>query len=388
MPPTDADAAADRLATHLRAPLLALEELLDALTDAPAGGDALAAATAAAREGLGADLAFWYSKGSRALALAAAGDADEVTPEQCAQFARRLLAAVPADPDAFRWVNPDARPEGWPTAACVARNGRAGGAIVVLSFAPGRRFDTGEEEVVRMALKMLVGLRAHAQTATKRLLNGLIHSLTAVLDAKDPYTAGHSERVARIAVLIGRHMGLSDATVGDLFLAGLLHDIGKIGTRDDVLWKAGKLTDLEFEEIKQHPVVGERIVASIEPFRRLCPAVRGHHERYDGTGYPDRLAGEAIPLPARVLGVADALDAMMSPRRYRPARSPTEIDAVFGKETGRQFDPAVVAAFMAIRMQIYPPIFQKGIGESAFHAIDALVDNQTETTLALGAKPK
>ena len=146
------------------------------------------------------------------------------------------------------------------------------------------------------------------------------------------------------------------------------------------MWKPGKLTPQEYDEIKQHPVIGERIVASIEPFRRLCPAVRHHHERYDGKGYPDGLSGEAIPMLARVLGVADALDAMMSPRRYRPARSPIEIDAVVTHETGKQFDPVVVAAFMAVRTQIYPPIYQKGIGESAYHAIETMVDNQTETS--------
>ena len=137
-------------------------------------------------------------------------------------------------------------------------------------------------------------------------------------------------------------------------------------------------------------MIGERVVASIEPFRRLCPAVRSHHERYDGSGYPDGLAGEPIPLLGRVLAVADALDAMMSPRRYRPARSPLEIDAVMVNETGRQFDPAVVAAFMAVRTQIYPPIYQKGIGESAFHAIESMVDHQTETSAPLpaGAAPK
>src|SRR5439155_16562158 len=138
---------------------------------------------------------------------------------------------------------------------------------VVLALAPGRRFDTGDEEVARMAVKMLVGLRAHAQVATKQLLNGLVHSLTAVLDAKDPYTAGHSERVARIAVLLGQQLGLSAAVTGDLFLAGLVHDLGKIGVRDEVLFKPAKLTPAEFDEVRLHPVIGERVVASIEPFR-------------------------------------------------------------------------------------------------------------------------
>ncbi|MBY0461150.1 MAG: HD-GYP domain-containing protein, partial [Gemmataceae bacterium] len=263
----------------------------------------------------------------------------------------------------------------------------AGGCVVVLSFATGRRFAPAEAEAVRVALKVLTGFRAHAQHATKRILHGLVGSLTAVLDAKDPYTAGHSERVGRIAVLIGRQLGLTASSVGDLFLAGLVHDIGKIGTRDEVLWKPAGLTAAEYDEVKQHPVAGERIVATIEPFRRLCPAVRGHHERWDGDGYPDRLAGEAIPLAARILAVADAVDAMMAPRRYRPARSPIEIDAIFQKERGRQFDPAVVDAFLGVRTQVYPPIYQKGIGDSAFHAIDTLVADQTGTATPVPPPP-
>ena len=150
-----------------------------------------------------------------------------------------------------------------------------------------------------------------------------------------------------------------------------------------MLWKTGKLSAAEFDEVKQHSSISERIVGAIEPLRRLCPILRHHHERFDGTGYPDGLSGEAIPLLARVRGLADALDAMMSPRRYRPARSPLEIDAVIAAETGKQFDPSIVAAFMGIRDQIYPPIYQKGIGESAYHAIESMVDNQTETAAPL-----
>jgi hypothetical protein len=367
---------------HLRQTLLVLEDLLQKLTDTTNSGQAVRATVEAAREGVGAEVAFWYSKGGgRVTALAGAGP---MSADQCGQFARRLLAAIPADPEVFRWVNPGGPGPDLPAAALVARTARSGGCVVVMTFTAGRRFDAGDEEVARMALKMLVGLRAHAQVATKQLLNGLVHSLTAVIDAKDPYTAGHSERVARIAVLIGRQLGLGAAATGDLFLAGLVHDIGKIGVRDAVLWKPDKLTPAEFEEVRQHPAIGERIVAGIGPFQRLCPAVRHHHERYDGTGYPDGVAGDAIPFPARVLAVADALDAMMSPRRYRPARSPVEIDAVFDREAGGQFDPAVVAGFMAVRTQIYPPIYQKGIGESAFHAIENIVENLTETAVPLG----
>ena len=372
------------VSTHgqLKGTLVVLEGLLNTLTETTNSAQALRATVEATRQGVAADVAFWHSKGgAKVTAVVGAGP---MTIEQYAQFARRLIAANPAGLDVFRWAKPDVSDAA--TAALVARTPRSGGCVVALKFAAGARFDSADEEVARTALRMLVGLRSHAQTATKQLLNGLVHSLNAVLDAKDPYTAGHSERVARIAVLLGKQMGLSTALIGDLFLAGLIHDIGKIGVRDEVLWKPGKLTPQEYEEIKQHPVIGERIVASIEPFRRLCPAVRHHHERFDGKGYPDGLSGEAVPMLARVLGVADALDAMMSPRRYRPARSPIEIDAVMTQETGKQFDPVVVTAFMAVRTQIYPPIYQKGIGESAYHAIETMVENQTETSVPLPPK--
>jgi HD-GYP domain-containing protein (c-di-GMP phosphodiesterase class II) len=386
IPSHDAHPAPEPIAPphgDLRNTLIVLENLLQTLTDTTQSAQAIRATVEAAREGTGADAAFWYSRsGTKAV-----GVSGPMSVEQCAQFARKLLAAVPTHLDVFRWVNPEPSGPDQPTAALVARTPKSGGSVVLLSFATGRRFDTGDEEVARMAVKMLVGMRAHAQVATKQILNGLIHSLTAVLDAKDPYTAGHSERVARIAVLLGGQLGLSTAVTGDLFLAGLVHDLGKIGIRDEILFKPAKLTEAEFDEVRRHPVIGERMVASIEPFRRLCPAVRHHHERYDGTGYPDRIAGEAIPLLGRVLAVADSLDAMMSPRRYRPARSPVEIDRVFEQETGKQFDPAIVAAFMAVRSQIYPPIYQKGIGESAFHAIESIVENLTETTPALGSTP-
>jgi HD-GYP domain-containing protein (c-di-GMP phosphodiesterase class II) len=209
-----------------------------------------------------------------------------------------------------------------------------------------------------------------------------------VIDAKDPYTAGHSERVARIATLIAGGCGLSQAAVGDVYLAGLLHDVGKIGTPDAILQKPGRLTAEEYAEVKLHPVIGERIVASIKPFDRLRPAVRHHHERWAGGGYPDGLVGEAIPLYARILGVADAVDAMMSPRRYRPGLTPPAIDRILADETGRQFDPAMVRAFQAVKAQVYPPIYQQGIGDSAHHAVSKMLDEPLTARLpVLSADP-
>ena len=369
-----------------RDPWSALEGLLQGLTDATNTSRSIQATVDAAAEALSADTAFWFSRSSNRVYAVAGSRAKPA--DWCVEFGQDLIGRVPEADDHLLWEAPTPAPDE-PTAALLCRLGKSQGCLIALSFDRERRFDEGDLKVARFTLKMLLSQRAQAQSGTKQLLIGLLHSLTTIIDAKDPYTAGHSERVARIATLIAKQMRLSTGQVGDVYLAGLLHDVGKIGLRDEVLQKPGKLTREEYEEVQQHPVVSDRIVASIKPFERLRGAVRHHHERWDGKGYPDRLGREEIPLLARVLAVADACDAMMSPRRYRPGRSPIEIDATFTKETGRQFDPAVVKAFMAIRHEVYPPIYQKGIGDSAFHAIENIVQDLTDTTgVKLPALPK
>ncbi len=354
-----------------------LEGLLHSLTDTTSSTRSIQATVQAAAEAISADAAFWFSRSS-GKTLAIAGPR-AVEPDWCARFAKSMLDRMPDGDEMWVWANPHPTPD-QPTAAVLCRSSKTHGCIVGLSFEPGRAFDDGDVKVARFTLKMLLTQRTQAQAGIKNILGGLLQSLTTIIDAKDPYTAGHSERVARIATLIAKQMGVSADQVGDVYLAGLLHDVGNIGVRDELLQKPGKLTREEYEEVQQHPSVGDRIVASIKPFERLRAGVRHHHERYDGTGYPDRLSREEIPLAARILAVADACDAMMSARRYRPARTPIEIDAVFTKEAGKQFDPLVVRAFMAIRHEVYPPIYQKGIGESAFHAIDQIVDNLTDAS--------
>jgi HD-GYP domain-containing protein (c-di-GMP phosphodiesterase class II) len=203
----------------------------------------------------------------------------------------------------------------------------------------------------------------------KELMVGLARSLTATVDAKDTHTYGHSERVARIAVEIGREMGLQEEELSDIYLAGLLHDVGKIGIRDDVLMKPGSLTDEEYNHVKQHVVIGYRILAELHPLRNLLPAVLHHHERYDGKGYPDGLAGETIPLLARILAVADAFDAMSARRTYRNALSPKEVEETLREGAGTHWDKRVVEAFLRCRDTIHL-IRQRGVGESLQRAID------------------
>lgn len=203
----------------------------------------------------------------------------------------------------------------------------------------------------------------------KNLLVGLTRSLTSALDTKDSYTYGHSERVARIAVELGRELGLGEDELGDIYLAGLLHDVGKIGIRDAVLGKTEPLTPEEFEHIKQHVTMGYAILADLGQIRNLLPGVLYHHERYDGTGYPDGLAGDAIPLLARILAVADAYDAMSTTRPYRQAVPCRRVEEILLEGAGRQWDQRIVGAFMRCRHKIHA-IRQRGVGESLRHALE------------------
>jgi response regulator RpfG family c-di-GMP phosphodiesterase len=175
-----------------------------------------------------------------------------------------------------------------------------------------------------------------------------VESLNATVDAKDPYTAGHSQRVQRIALALGEQLALTPERLDALGFAGLFHDIGKLGVPDAILTKPGPLTDAEFELIKRHPTDGARIVGRIRRLRKSVPFIRHHHERWDGSGYPDRLAGDAIPVEAAIVGLADAWDAMTTDRPYSPARAVAEAADEIVRCRGTQFAPPVVDAFLAV----------------------------------------
>ncbi len=176
----------------------------------------------------------------------------------------------------------------------------------------------------------------------------LLRAMVGALDAKSPWTRGHSERVARITETVARTMGLEEETVRDLHLSGLLHDIGKIGTYDALLEKPGPLTPEEFEVMKKHPAQGALILQNIKQLRRIVPYVRYHHERFDGRGYPEGLKGDEIPLPARILHAADSFDAMTSSRPYREAPGVLYAMREIERYSGVQFDPDVAHAFLAL----------------------------------------
>jgi HD-GYP domain-containing protein (c-di-GMP phosphodiesterase class II) len=169
--------------------------------------------------------------------------------------------------------------------------------------------------------------------------------LVASIEAKDPYTNGHCHRVGRGAYAIGKEMGLSSQQLTELCWVAVLHDIGMMGVPDAILHKTEKLTEEEWRIVKTHPLISAEIVGKMEPLKHLVPAIRSHHERYDGRGYPDAIAGDDIPLAARIVAVYDAFDAMTNPRPYRPAMSVTEAQRIIRQGAGSQWDPKVVSVF-------------------------------------------
>ena len=188
----------------------------------------------------------------------------------------------------------------------------------------------------------------HAYQELKQDYFEMVSAMRRIVDAKDIYTRGHSDRVSGYAVQIARHMGHDEDYCQQIRTAGLFHDVGKLSIPDEILLKNGRLTDEEYEVIKTHPSAGADILAHITQFHPLLPAVRSHHERFDGRGYPDGLAGTDIPEMARIIAVADSFDAMTSNRQYRKTLGFQRAVDELVRCRGTQFDPLVVDAFLSI----------------------------------------
>jgi HD-GYP domain-containing protein (c-di-GMP phosphodiesterase class II) len=196
--------------------------------------------------------------------------------------------------------------------------------------------------------------------ALNQMFLTMIRTLTKTLDARDPYTAGHSERVAQYAIAIGEKLNLQESCLNNLYKAAILHDIGKIGIADEVLLKHDSLTEQEFNLVKEHTNIGAAILETLEPKSSMKYAVqtaRWHHERMDGSGYPDQLKGDAIPIFARIVGVADAFDAMTSTRPYSEALSFEEAKNELIRCKGTVFDEEIVNTFVEILHKQYPDRF-------------------------------
>jgi putative nucleotidyltransferase with HDIG domain len=176
----------------------------------------------------------------------------------------------------------------------------------------------------------------------------MLSMLTRAIEARDPYTQGHSARVTALAEEVARRLGWSSDQLATLRIGGPLHDIGKLAVSDEVLCKEGRLDDAEFAQIQEHPKIGARILLRMAALREAIPYVLYHHERWDGCGYPSGKAGEEIPVEARVLAVADAFDAMTSDRPYRRALSREEALAEVERCAGTQFDPKIARVFLEV----------------------------------------
>ncbi len=185
------------------------------------------------------------------------------------------------------------------------------------------------------------------------LFLGMVEALTASIDAKDRYTCGHSERVGLMAAALASALGMKPEEAERIRIAGLLHDVGKIGVPEAVLTKPGRLTEAEFEQMKRHPAIGHRILRDMPSLEDILPGVLHHHERWDGGGYPNGLAGDDIPYIARLLGVADAFDAMSSTRSYRAAMPRQKVLSEVLRCAGQQFDPEMARAFVQLDMTEY-----------------------------------
>ena len=209
--------------------------------------------------------------------------------------------------------------------------------------------ESGIKSIKQMQeIKRINGELSDAKDKLEKAYLESIETLRYTVEAKDPYTKGHSDRVAEFSVLIGKKLGLSEEDLKTLRIGGLFHDIGKIGIPDSILLKDERLTPEEYSEIKHHPSIGTHILSNATIFSNIIPIVKHHHERYDGRGYPENLKGEDIPFLARIATVADAFDAMSSKRTYRDCMEMSVIVEEIKKNRETQFDPMVVDAFLRI----------------------------------------
>jgi HD-GYP domain-containing protein (c-di-GMP phosphodiesterase class II) len=374
-----------RDSTHIsmdgNSPWVALDRLIDELENGKQVPDRYSAALATICESTRAQLAFVYAD--------SVGRVTEMIGEEsppshwCRDLARKLAARFPRgglwQRDADESVlEPSSGPIPDSVVILPVESPRPSW-MVAVSLDPEHALEDADLRIIQVVWRLQVGHHRHVRVYEnlKETLFGIVRCLSSAIDAKDPYTCGHSERVARIAVRLGEEMHLSRGEIGDLYLAGLLHDVGKIGIRDEVLCKPGPLTPEEQDHVQEHPTIGDRIVSNVTRLAYLRPAVRGHHERFDGKGYPDGLVGVAIPRMARTLAVADACDAMMSARRYRPALAPARIETIFREGSGTQWDPEIVRAFFACRHDLYS-VCQRGLGQSVYMAVERAASGSSQ----------
>ncbi len=228
------------------------------------------------------------------------------------------------------------------------------GWLTAFNHVDGKEFGSVEANLLG-SVAAILGIHSsnsdlHRQQS--ELLISMVRALTSAIDAKDAYTCGHSDRVARVSVRLGRELGCTPEQLRWLYLSGLLHDVGKIGIDQQILHKPGRLTEAEYQHIQTHSRIGHNILCGIKRLDEVLPVVLHHHEAWNGSGYPSRLSGEEIPHMARIAAVADAYDAMVSDRPYRNGMPDDKIDTILRDGSGVQWDARVIAAFFNVRADI------------------------------------
>ncbi len=293
---------------------------------------------------------------------------------------RRILLTQgksPVDEKGFSWLlerlgmegrhrpvvlNPAAnQEEGWPfpdirqlILVPLADDENVFGWLAAFNHRNDEDFDTDAASLLA-SVAAILGVHSantHFYREQNEVLASVVRALASAIDAKDPYTCGHSERVARVAVRLAQELGCDREQLRTIYFSGLLHDIGKIGVDDQVLRKPCRLNEAEFAHLKSHTEIGCKILQGMKRLDEVLPVVRHHHENWDGSGYPSRLAELEIPFLARVVAVADAFDAMSSDRPYRPALADDKLDCILKAGAGQQWDALVVAAFFRARGDI------------------------------------
>jgi HD-GYP domain-containing protein (c-di-GMP phosphodiesterase class II) len=256
-----------------------------------------------------------------------------------------LVADTRTDPDYIvRDPQTDPRSE---LAVAVLVDGTAWGVLNIEETEPGALTEADAVLVEAIAASLGVALhRASLVADLERSFTTTLAALASTVEAKDEYTASHGEDVAELAARVALRMSLSATASRDARYAAMLHDIGKVAVPSEILLKPGPLTDEEWVTMRGHAAIGGELVARIDAFAHLAPAVRASHERWDGEGYPDGLGGEEIPLVARIIAACDTYNAIVTDRPYRPARSPGEARAELRRVAGAQLDPGVVRAVM------------------------------------------
>ena len=226
--------------------------------------------------------------------------------------------------------------------------------LVAFNHTGGGEFGSVEASLLS-SLGVMLGIHSGNRELYRQqaeFLADVVRGMTSAIDAKDPYTCGHSDRVARVSVRLAKELGWRGDKLTTLYMAGLLHDIGKIGVDEKVLRKPGRLTDEEYDHIKRHPGLGHKILADIRQLADLLPAVLHHHEQWDGCGYPQRLAGDDNPEIAHIVADADAYDAMTSDRPYRKGKPLEKVHRIFHDGAGQHWDSRVVDAYFRVKDDI------------------------------------